>query len=160
MAPEQVLGQKDMIDERTDLYSLNVLFYEFLNLKHPLEHKTSLQDMLFGVLHEDAVDSEKQSNPHQGPVPRELCFFLRKGLKKKPTERFQHVDDMIEELQANLEGRICVYCPSTFLKRSSHMTGHFMDNHRFQGPIYAGLLLIVLGIGFWQTAVLLMGLFS
>lgn len=156
MSPEQVTGKAD---ERSDIYSLCMMFFEFLNLHHPLRGKSSVTEVLFGVLDEPVPDSESLSNPHQGPVPRELCFFLRKGLRKNADERFQNVKVMIDELQANLEGRICVYCPSTFLKRGSFMMGHFMDNHRFQGPIYFVVLLCIFGIGVWQTVRMFAGFF-
>lgn len=156
MAPEQISGKAD---ERSDIYALCMVFFEFLNLHHPLGDKDSIADVLYGVLCDPVPDSESLSNPHQGPVPRELCFFLRKGLQKDAGERFQDIKTMIDELQANLEGRICVYCPSTFLKRGSFMTARFMDNHRFQGPIYFVVLLCILGMGVWQTIRVLSGLF-
>lgn len=160
MAPEQLAGQQGTPDPRSDLYSLTLTFYEFLNLHHPLSHKTSLQEVLWGVLNDDIPDAESIKNKHQGPVPRELCFFLRTGLKKNPAERFQSIEEMIDRLQGNLEGRICVHCPSTFLKRGSHMYGHYLDNHRVLGVVWFCLLLIVLGVGLWQTASFFLQLLS
>ncbi len=156
MAPEQISGKAD---ERSDIYALCMVFFEFLNLHHPLSSKETIADVLYGVLSDPVPDSESLSSPHQGPVPRERCFFLRKGLNKQADERFQDVKVMINELQANLEGRICVYCPSTFLKRASYMSAHFMDNHRFQGPIYFVVLLCIFGVDIWQTIKVLSGLF-
>ena len=148
MSPEQALGKE--LDERSDVYSLTALFYEFVNLRHYLEHKNTLQEMLFGIITEDPIDSENIKNEHQGAVPREICFFLRKGMKKNPDERYQSVDEMLHLLQSNLEGKICVHCPSTFLKRGAHEYGHYLDNHRIFGVVLFCLGLIVFGVGIFQ----------
>lgn len=157
MSPEQAMGYE--LDERSDIYSLSVLLYEFVNLRHYLEHKNNLTELLMGIVMEPPIDSEQIANKHQGPTPREICFFLRKGMEKKPADRFQTIHEMIEEMQANLEGRICVYCPSTFLKRGAHEYGRYLDNHRVLGVVIFCLLLIVLGIGLFQTARWIMTLF-
>ncbi|MCB9640283.1 MAG: serine/threonine protein kinase [Myxococcales bacterium] len=149
MSPEQAMGYP--LDEHSDIYSLTALFYEFVNLRHYLEHKTTLTDLLMGIVRETPLDSEQLSNPHQGPVPREICFFLRRGLQKDPEHRFQSVREMLDEMQANLEGRICVHCPSTLLKRGAHEYGRYLDNHRILGVVFFCLLTIVLGIGLFQT---------
>jgi serine/threonine-protein kinase len=160
MSPEQVLGAKEEIDERSDIYSLSVMFYEFLTLQHYLEDKKTLRDVLFGVLQDSPIDPERLKNPHQGPVPRELSFFLRKGLGKKPEQRFGSVKEMLEELEANLEGRICVYCPSTFLKRGAHDYGRYLDNHRVLGVVWVCLLAIFVGVGIYAIVKELLAYFG
>lgn len=158
MSPEQVLADNEQIDERSDIYSLTLLFYEFLNLVHPFERARSLQELLMAVIDGNIPDSETLRNPHQGPVPRELSFFLRKGLQNDPADRFANIQLMILELQANLEGRTCVYCPSTFLKRGSNMYGHYLDNHRVLGVVLFCIALIFLGLGLWQSVELVLRL--
>ena len=151
MSPEQILAAE--LDERSDVYALVALFYEFVNLQHYMAGKASLPELLHGILNEKPLDSEKITQPHQGPVPREICFFLRKGLEKQPEDRYQSAEEMIQLLQGNLEGKICVHCPSTFLKRVSHGFGHYLDNHRVLGVVWFGLVLLVFGFGVAQLGI-------
>lgn len=159
MSPEQAYGLNDELDERSDVYSLCVVFFEFLNLQHYLVNKRTIEELFNGIVSEPAVDSESLSHPHQGPVPRELCFFLREGLQKSRERRFRSVDEMIVILQATTEGRICIHCPSTFFKRAAQELGRYLDNHRVLGVVWIGIALSlmlagVLQSGFWIWALL------
>ncbi len=148
MAPEQVSGND--LDERTDIYSLCVLFYEFLTLRHYLEHKSSPQEYLFGVLMEEPVDSEKITAPIQGAVPRELGYLLRKGMEKLPEQRFQSVQEMLDLLQSFQEGQIRVRCAATFLKRLCFQAAHFLDNHHSLGTLLAVIAFATMLLGVFQ----------
>ncbi|MCU1282387.1 MAG: Serine/threonine protein kinase PrkC, regulator of stationary phase, partial [bacterium] len=49
MAPEQAEGRLDAIDARSDVYSLAVMFYEFLCLRHPREKLTTVAEMIAAI---------------------------------------------------------------------------------------------------------------
>ncbi|MCP4156724.1 MAG: serine/threonine protein kinase, partial [bacterium] len=68
MAPEQVLGLSDIHDERTDVYNICALAYEFLSLRSYLKPKKSLPDLLMAVLHEKPVIPIFVKNRHQSAV--------------------------------------------------------------------------------------------
>ncbi|MCY1076875.1 serine/threonine-protein kinase [Archangium lansingense] len=129
MSPEQARGQHDAVDERSDTYSLIVLFYELLFLRHYLEGRESLADVLEGVQKTAPEIFTKDWSPHQSPVPSELRWFLHKGFAKEPEKRYQSVDDMMLDLQAALEGRIHVQCQRTLMKRGLHEMIHSVDKH-------------------------------
>ena len=129
MSPEQARGQHDALDMRSDTYSLTVLFHEFLYLRHYLEGRESLADVLEGV---QAVEPELfllESNPHQQPVPVELAWFLYKGFSKEPARRYQSVEEMMEVLQGVMDGRIQVHCQRTLIKRGLHEALRSVDKH-------------------------------
>jgi serine/threonine-protein kinase len=127
MSPEQSRGEP--IDERSDVYSLCVLFYELLTLRHPLAEKKTLPEMLHAIAHEPARMAGAVSHPHQPSVPMDLTWFLRKGLAKNPSERYASVADMIVRLERRADGIIPIQCHITFMKRMSNALGRFIDRH-------------------------------
>ncbi len=150
MAPEQILNDRD-VDERTDIYSLSILLHEFLTLHHYLDDfDGNVSQMLLAAVHRDPVRAEDLSHPGQGAVPREHCFFMRRGYKKDPEERFQSVGEMIEVLRNNLQGQIKVSCPSTFLKHHTFRFGRFLDNHRKMSVVVSAVVFVLALMGVVQ----------
>lgn len=151
MSPEQVKGEVAQLDERTDIFSLSAMLYELLTLHHYLEkYGNDAKSLLLGVLMQEPADAEEITSPYQGKVPREHAFFLRQGMQKKPENRFQSVADMIQELQNNMQGRICVHCPSTYAKRQIFDYGRFLDNHRHWGVAILIAIVILSALGVIQ----------
>ena len=117
MSPEQARGEHDKVDERSDIYSLMVLFHELCTHRHYLTGRTTLAEVIEGV---KAIGPERiglANRNHVDSVPTELQWFFLRGFAKSPEERFQSVDDLIETLQKLLDGRFAVQCPRTMAKR-------------------------------------------
>ena len=139
MSPEQAKGANDTLDERSDLYSLSVVFHEFLHLEHYLKAvdgdvKAVIEGVktVCPVLHIATLKGRKYQ------VPAELDWFLAKGFKKDPAERYASVDEMTEEVQRIIRGECRVNCKRTFAKRMVGEMGKFTD----QQP-----LLLIIGGG-------------
>jgi serine/threonine-protein kinase len=134
MAPEQARGETDKIDARSDLYSAVVLLHELMGLKHYLSDKPTVEAML------DAVRSEEypigklmgMKYPAQAPTA-EIMHIATKGLAKDAAQRFQSADELIDVLNANLEGKTPVQCPVTFSKRSFREMGRVVDRAPWMG---------------------------
>jgi len=129
MSPEQARGEHATLDERSDLYSVNVLFHEFLFLRHYLTGRESLAEVLEGVQQERPRVFLHVNNPHQAPVPSEYAWFLNKGFSKDPAERYQSAEDMMKELRGLMDGRIHVRCSRTLVKRGLHETLRKVESH-------------------------------
>lgn len=125
MSPEQALGFNEQLDARSDLYSVAVLFHEFLTLQHRLANESSLVAVLHRITTED-LDKSKLFGASKG-VPPELVWFSVRGLQRKPEDRWQTAKEMIEELHQIQSGRCRVQCPMTLMKRVSAESGRAVD---------------------------------
>ncbi len=153
MSPEQARGDVDAIDERSDVYCASVLFHELITLRHYLGDRESLPAMLAAIQHE-TVDVIQGLAPHpaNGPAPAEYLHVVRRGIEKDPGARFQSVGEMIDELQAALDGRCKVQCPVTLTKRVTRELGRFVDrNPRAGMSLFFGGALALLAWISWTV---------
>ena len=82
-SPEQVSGQKVLLDHRTDLYSLGATFFEVITLK-PVFPGTNRHALLQQVLNNDPARPRSIDRA----IPAELEIILLKLLNKNPAERY------------------------------------------------------------------------
>ncbi|MBN1516846.1 protein kinase [Candidatus Sumerlaeota bacterium] len=86
MPPEQITGKS--VDQRSDIYSLGILFYECLNGRPPF----TKGDMAYQHL-------EMAPPPIEGLDPN-IQAILDKCLAKKPEDRYQSCEELIEDIDA------------------------------------------------------------
>ncbi|CAN5371852.1 hypothetical protein BH09MYX1_BH09MYX1_22700 [soil metagenome] len=144
MAPEQARGEA--ATEKSDIYSLSVLFFELLTLKHYLDDCTTLDTMLDGVKHRIPPIAGRVPSAHQRPTPMDLSWYLKAGRAKDPSERFASVDAMIERLHLRAQGIIPIQCHITFAKSMVGKTMRVVDRYPVQVSI-AMLLGVASSIG-------------
>ena len=159
MAPEQVRGEEHG-DERSDIYSACVLFYELLTLRHYLPTCTNVLEILANVENHEPTPARFVASPHQSNVPPELSFFIAKGMNKAPGERYQSVPEMIAALTAILRGDIRAQCPRTFLKRVTFRAMRYSDAHATASVVLAVLAVAVFALGIVSAIVWLTSLFA
>jgi len=130
MSPEQARGERDTVDERSDVYALSVLFHELLTGHHYLEKCETLPAMLDGVQNTPAPwPDDPTMIKAQGMVPVEFLHYANRGMAKNPGERFQSVTDMIDSLGLVREGCFPIQCPVTFTKRCVTTVLRAMDRN-------------------------------
>src|SRR5262245_54734762 len=99
MAPEQIQGHA--VDARTDLYALGCVLYELLT-SHPVHAGKTLGEMLMAVVHKPAPELPEDM------CPRPLALAIKRALEKKPVDRFNHAQAMMEAiagLETSAEGQ-------------------------------------------------------
>jgi serine/threonine-protein kinase len=117
MAPEQAAGRVDALDERSDVYSLALTFYEFLALRHPRgEHKT-IPEMLTAAAKDDISKAPVLADFTRAGAPAAYGHFVRHGLAHDPARRYPSVTAMRERLELVRDGKAPIECPITFTQR-------------------------------------------
>ncbi|GEK33596.1 sensor histidine kinase [Kurthia sibirica] len=100
-SPEQTRQTNQVIDYRSDLYSLGVLFYEILTSEMPFKGDNS-RDLLFDILTKQAPPLS-DSRPD---LPYMLSAMIAKLLKKDKNDRYQSAQGLkydLEKLFKNIE---------------------------------------------------------
>jgi eukaryotic-like serine/threonine-protein kinase len=98
MSPEQGLGKP--LDERSDLFAVGLIFYELLTGKMPYQADSALASLVKRT-HERAVPVSEES----ASIPRALSDIVGKCLEPKVQERYQHVGEILTDLEAWQGGR-------------------------------------------------------
>jgi serine/threonine-protein kinase len=127
MSPEQARGAIDNLDDRSDIYSLCVVFHELLTLQHYLNGNDTTEACIKGVIDIEVPFAKNVRHRDQPPVPADLSHFIRHGVAKEPAQRYRSVTQMIERLQRIEEGHCPVECPATFMKRAGTETANLID---------------------------------
>lgn len=107
MAPEQASSDPRM-DHRADIYAFGVLAYEVLTGVPPFTAPTAVQLV--------AAHMSRPPDPlarHRPGIPDALNDIVLRCLAKKPSDRFQRADEIVERLDALLTGPLSEAMGST-----------------------------------------------
>ncbi len=91
MSPEQYHGEH--ADERSDIWSFGVLFYELLTYQKPFSSPTPAS-LMHNICNEDPAPLS-QVLPE---CPKELELAVHRMLRKLPSERYQSMEDVLLDL--------------------------------------------------------------
>lgn len=95
MAPEQLAGEVQLIDGRTDVYALGVVLYEMVTGRHPYQARTPTalrEQILFrSPVPLRSVDAR---------IPAELEKVCLRALAKHPADRFTSAREFAAELRS------------------------------------------------------------
>lgn len=137
MSPEQARGEA--VDERTDIWSLGVVLYEILSGSMPFKGDYD-QTLIHSILHHEPAPITKTRKD----LPAGLGDIVAKALQKNPAERYQSMEDLLEDLQAIAEGLKPVRAKSGIFR------GRVLGLKKiYVYPIMACLVLLIILAGFF-----------
>ena len=136
MSPEQAAGAPT--DPRADIWGLGAVLYEMVAGKLPFQGEID-QAVIYAIVN----DQPEPLTALRTGVPKELERIVDKCLAKEADERYQHVTDLLVDLQA---------CRRV-LEPGSDRAGQKPAEARRTSPALIGagvvVLLAVLGLGWW-----------
>ena len=98
MSPEQLNG--DVVDGRSDLFSLGVVLYTIVTGYRPFQGNSALT-VSFKVVNRDPVPATVLDTD----LPPGLDYIIARALAKDPAQRYQRGLEMVLDIQALREGR-------------------------------------------------------
>ena len=140
MSPEQI--REELVDHRTDIYSLGVVMYQMLTGKLPFQ-ATNKFSMIYQI-------TQQEPPPPSGlrrAVPVSLDKIVRRAMQKDASKRYASADEFAEELVEALRAGLGEGKGETFgdadkfaLLRSMRFFSAFTDQELWE----------VVEIGIWQ----------
>jgi serine/threonine protein kinase len=100
LSPEQVIGGKQKIDGRTDIYAMGVILYEILTGQVPFK-SNSIVDLYRKIVDDEPILPTKLSRR----IDKNIETICYQAMGKNPEHRYQTALELSEDLERYLEGK-------------------------------------------------------
>ncbi|MEK6644192.1 MAG: protein kinase [Planctomycetota bacterium] len=142
MSPEQVTGDRSAIDQRTDIFSFGVTFYEALTGVRPFEGAT--RDQVTARILTREPKPPRKINPH---VPVDLETICLRAMEKEPGRRYPSAEKLAADLRRFADDRPILIRRAGVVERSVK----WVRRHPALSTIYGLLIVMTIGAGTWRV---------
>jgi serine/threonine-protein kinase len=135
LSPEQLKG--GLADARSDLWALGIMLYEMVTGQVPFQAET------FGGLYEKIMKVAYIPAPVLNPlVPREVEAIIARCLKKKPTDRYQSAQHLLQDVSRL--AATAVAPRAGIVKPKIDLSAIAKQNWRLLSSIAGGMVVVIL----------------
>lgn len=117
MSPEQAAGRSNLLDQRTDVYSLGITLYEALTLR-PAFDGDDRADLLRRIGEEEPL-APRRIRPS---IAVDLETIVLKAISKSPEARYQSAQEFADDLRRFLDGKPALARRPTLLDHAGKWT--------------------------------------
>ena len=117
MSPEQAAGKSNLLDQRSDIYSLGITLYEAVTLR-PAFGGDDRADLLARIVGEEPRPPRRI----RASVPGDLETILLKAISKAPEQRYETAREFAEDLRRFLDGKPTLARRPTWFDRAGKWT--------------------------------------
>ena len=108
-SPEQAEGRSELLDVRTDVYSLGVILYQLLTRSFPYPVSGRMTEVVQSILHTPPA----RPSALVRDLERDVEVILLKCLAKDPERRYQNAGELARDLRRYLNGEPIEARPAT-----------------------------------------------
>jgi tetratricopeptide (TPR) repeat protein len=144
MAPEQAAGRNSEKDERTDIYSLGALLYAILTWTNPYEGE-DIEQLLHDTVNGNLIPP-KLRKPKMF-IPSALEAVVMKAMAVHPSQRYQTVNEMREDVLAFMGGFATSAERASLFKKSVLL----VKRHRVASAFLFVILAMLLFLGIYAV---------
>ena len=142
-SPEQVTGESDLIDMRTDVYSLGVILYQMLTARFPYEVRGPMHVVQSNIMNAVPV---RPRTVHRR-IDSDVETIVLKALEKSRDDRYQSVGELAADVKRYLEGSPIVARPPSLV----YLLRKRMVKHKVQTAVAAMVSIIIIAFTFSAT---------